>query len=92
MQIGSFSLLIISPYGWRINCSCAWTVSKGTATKERVSSMRKKEYVELPELPTVEMIVLLDRPGIIFINLSCIGTGEIRIVPAETKEQKNVDA
>lgn len=54
--------------------------------------MRKKEYVELPELPTVEKIVLLDRPGIIYINLSCKSAGEIQIVPAETHEQPNVDA
>lgn len=51
--------------------------------------MVKKVYVNLPALPNVEKIVLLDQREKIFINLSCKGKGEIRIVPATPNEKLN---
>lgn len=54
-----------------------------------VPSMVKKVYVNLPALPNVEKIVLLDQREKIFINLSCKGKGEIRIVPATPNEKLN---
>lgn len=45
--------------------------------------MREKEFVEVPEQPNVEKFVFADKPGTIFINLSCTckGKGVVRIVP-----------
>ncbi len=50
--------------------------------------MLRKAYVEVPELPTVEKYVLLDQPGILFINLSCDGNGVPKIVSADATENK----
>ncbi len=40
----------------------------------------RKVYIEVPELPTVAKYVLLDRPGTIYINLSCKIQGIIMII------------
>ena len=65
---------------YKIRCSCAWTVGDRQRTKERVSSMRKKEYVEVPERPDVKAFVFLDRPAITYINLSSV-QGIVKLIP-----------
>lgn len=43
----------------------------------------RKIIVSVPTLPTVAKIVLLDRPGILYINTACTAqNGIILIVPA----------
>lgn len=50
----------------------------------------RKVYIEVPELPTVAKFALLDRPGSIYINLSCTVTkGIVMIVPKENTQAPN---
>lgn len=47
----------------------------------------REVYIEVPELPTVSKYVLLDRPGIIYINLSCKSKGIILIIASESNDR-----
>lgn len=50
-------------------------------TKERVSSMRKKEYVDIPERTDIKAFLYIDRPGTIYINLSGAPKGIVKLIP-----------
>jgi hypothetical protein len=54
---------------------------------------RKKIYINLPDKPDISALVLLDQPGITYVNTACnVKKGIVRIIAVETKEAGAISA